>query len=650
MLSCWIVDTIRIHKKIHDNHMNNAYKKILYNEYISYDMLIEQFGTDVKIRCLGVMLTNYYIMSRYNTEIFSKQKTEASAIKKTEANATKKTAQHASYRAGHKLIPMTLNDVSGAGDITRSVWNEVYTQAICSNLVLDMITPGLSIINTWSILSGIDETIYDNKASYDKYENSRKAVVVNNQIEESTKELTDIKQEEFAGVKDYIASALEYSRKNIILSPYALLITSEYCGRTIADTISIASNPEMHEASPRIINIFHNVDAFAKMAFEFVYTLFCINSKSGIMQGDLHLNNATIHVVSNAKLLMNNPLSVIYHLGKETETRKTNNIKKTNKNNVEISLKKGDADTLNASYSDDGLDSELIQIEDIADNPKINNTEINNPKINNPKINGATQIGPDVSFIFPYVGTYATIIDFSRSIVINDANIIKDFGTVYANKFMIHQRVRIIDLISFNLPDFYKQFKKEIERLIEDDIYIFGKALSVLDSYTLFSRIEHQLKQPQYKNTIKPADGVFKLLNTLISTSHNLLISNLNQIIKGFSKNTSDFDWPNRELLDVFIDYRTPPDFQNLEKWINKKTIDVYSYTNNIGSDIRSFSTYPPWSQMDLRMKHRKALNISTLNVEEFTKISHELSLSITQDEIDLSLGDCFKAPDNKIK
>ena len=76
------------------------------------------------------------------------------------------------------------------------------------------------------------------------------------------------------------------------MSNVALCIVSEYIGRTVADIPHLMINSSFYNKV--FTNVFSNIGHFRKYMFEIIYSLYCMNSKCGVIHGDLHLNNATM--------------------------------------------------------------------------------------------------------------------------------------------------------------------------------------------------------------------------------------------------------------------------------------------------------------------------------------------------------------------
>ena len=126
----------------------------------------------------------------------------------------------------------------------------------------------------------------------------------------------------FRKLNERIEDSIEYCQEDIIMSEVSLGLISEYVGRTIADVINLSHNSPTYHGY--LGNPFSDggIDYFSKYMFEFCYNLYCLNTKLGVIHGDLHLNNATIHTLYYKNYqdvsALNQP-QVLYVLGNNDE-------------------------------------------------------------------------------------------------------------------------------------------------------------------------------------------------------------------------------------------------------------------------------------------------------------------------------------------
>lgn len=315
LIACWFVETINIVFNQKINHVNKLFKVIMKqndkkeieNDVQYFNSIIEKYTPDV-INMLYNNLNCYTVRSRVGSKSLMK--------------------------VGQKIIPLNLSEVQNPFNIKYKPWKEYLISEKVQSLVLNGICAGLPLLGDYFYIKNTRKTLFDNYVQYMKLEHSEQAVGIARKLIEAQrstfktkeasikmhngKEIVQIKNNavlkaykdddegpdsyqdieewlsnKFKVLHEKIDDPIEYAREDIIMSEMALCITSEYVGRTFYDAINISLVNE--KFAKEIGNIFINYDFWAKYIFELVYALYCLNSKKGIIHGDLHLNNFTIH-------------------------------------------------------------------------------------------------------------------------------------------------------------------------------------------------------------------------------------------------------------------------------------------------------------------------------------------------------------------
>jgi len=239
---------------------------------------------------------------------------------------------------GLKLIPLNIKEVQDPIKLKYKPWREFLITQRAGDLVINAIAPGFAVVGDWMYIKNSRKGLYDNISQYKKmqhseiakdivhilYEAQRNTYFAKSSIDiesKSEKRFKEWVSGKFKKLNEKINGSIDYCIEDIIMSEVTLAFTSEYLGRTIADTLKIIEFNEKYDSY--IGNPLSNkgnaksdgYDYFAKYMFEICYNLYCMNTKLGIIHNDLHLNNAVIGAVyySNYKANMNikNP-SVLY--------------------------------------------------------------------------------------------------------------------------------------------------------------------------------------------------------------------------------------------------------------------------------------------------------------------------------------------------
>lgn len=302
-MACWIYDFYQIHNKIIENHVNPAYQYLIYRpeEIKVYDDIIASIGRDGYWGLLNKLSRFYPDLNASGRNIIG-------------------------IECGQKIFPLTIFEAVKLDDIHFNVWREIYITNLCSNLVLNLISPSFPFINNWFYVQNSHGGLFDNIAMHDKYLHSNIANDITTQLKNADKlnYLSGDKRKgyinsKFMKLSRAIQKGIIYSDSNIKLTDLSICVTSEYVGRTLRDIPILIAN---HEFQPGLDLLFTDYDIFAKHMFEFIYGFYCMNSKAGVMHGDLHMNNATIYRLyvmldSKGQSYVNNP-RIVYIVDSST--------------------------------------------------------------------------------------------------------------------------------------------------------------------------------------------------------------------------------------------------------------------------------------------------------------------------------------------
>jgi hypothetical protein len=262
-ISCWLSDYFKIKQGIFPNHQNPAFKSVINSESSSklYAAVLAKIGIE-KYWDLSLKIGHW--------------------------------KQDINLEVGQKLFPLTYDEVRNWENPSFTTWRELYFTSMCSNLVLNLICPSFPLISNWFYIPNMRETIFDNHAMHLKYEHSQVVEEAIDLLERSDSLLTDENDdpytERFAYLSKQINESIMYGEGYILLSNIALCMISEYTGHTFRDEF-------------RLRNKFHlelsETEMLTKYTFDIMYALYCMNSKVGLIHGDLHLNNITVKQMGN---------------------------------------------------------------------------------------------------------------------------------------------------------------------------------------------------------------------------------------------------------------------------------------------------------------------------------------------------------------
>lgn len=422
----WLFDYYNIHNNIEENHMNEAYKRVIYNDGEDVDTLTQVLDKlDVQFYIMTTQLSTYY--HRINMQ-----------------RTTRST------QCGTKLHLLTALEIVSQGNILFETWREIYISQKLSDLVLNFIMAGAPFHVGWFYVHGVHPGLFDNKAMHDKFIHSNIATEMSNQLRDIDRgNYIDRRRErgtissKFHRVSNNLQRAIVYADANLRLTSLAVCTVSEYAGRTWMDIPILAAGADKTDThaglsvtlgatktggksgakSTDTSNVKQSVGPdvrrsttalpynppegnLRRYVWDLIYTLHCVSTRMGIIHGDLHLNNITINQ--------------LYDLKK---------IKMSWASNIAIFVVDG------------------------------------------------------VCYQFPHYGAYSTIIDFSRAIICDREMITRDFGQIFADQFFFEQNTRVVQLIHKYYPKLAADKDYEILAVMKtrpDDIYRLLPAIDMM--------------------------------------------------------------------------------------------------------------------------------------------------------------------------
>jgi len=194
------------------------------------------------------------------------------------------------YQCGHKIIPLSINEVNNVQNIRFNAWREYFIVSLTNNLIINNISPSFPVLGMWFLINGnniID--LFENESMKTKFRNSELAKKMMIELNKNIKYIP--KNNRFINIIKKF-NEINTHANDIIMSNYALIIFMEKIGTTMYDVPRFYTTRDTYKK--QIGNMFTDYYIFSKYMFEIIYALYCINYKLGIMHGDLHLNNIVL--------------------------------------------------------------------------------------------------------------------------------------------------------------------------------------------------------------------------------------------------------------------------------------------------------------------------------------------------------------------
>ena len=515
----WFNTIYNVYLNFVENHINEKFKKIMYKhskeDLIFFKSLIKKYS--LKQMELLRYLSNNVLTGRTLSDNRPKNK------------------------IGQKIIPLTIAETQNPFDIRYKPWREYLISIYLSNFIVNRISPGFFITNSWFYIKNSRKGLYDNDIQYEKMHRSDLAIQITelltraqiytqeNVIDKKkldkkiNKTINSYISNKFNTLYDKIQDPINYAKEEIIMSNVTLSIISEYVGRTIWDVMLSSKSSDYFNKLIGDPFSLAGYPIFTKYMFELCYNLYCMNSIAGIIHGDLHLNNATINSIS-----YNN------------NTRNINDVKNP---------------------------TELYVIGD-----------------------------ENNQYIFKTSGYFLCIIDFSRSIIIpekisnfTDTSLPKSFNTNKDMKqFYKDQSERLLNLY-FDYTSDNESQKDELIILFKNNFEAVFKLLTSLD---VFGFTDKLLKMFSMKNSsiIKPHINCIKLLEKINKISQKFFTEEMNKLIsdKSYEKTVLDMEWPLQIIIKNCF-YENSIFNSDVGDIIN-----IFNYNNKLKYSLNKLENYPP--------------------------------------------------------
>lgn len=564
LIVCWFVEFINVMYNIKINHINRLFRVIM------------KFKDKIEVKADIDFMNS--LMTKYGNK-----------VDKLHNNLNCYTTiatigSHTLMKFGQKIIPLNLGEIQNPFNIKYKPWREYLISEKIQSLVLNGICAGVPFIADYFYIKNTRKTLFDNFVQYMKLEHSEQAIGIARKLLEAQRstfkvksidntgpsESTEVRKndklintykgdDEVQGPDSYqeieewlsgkfrlmhekINDPIEYAREEIIMSEMSLCIISEYVGRTFYDALNISLENEKYRLE--IGNIYENYDIWAKYIFELVYTLYCLNSHEGIIHGDLHLNNFTIHPLyfSGFKDLatIKNP-HMMYVLDKQ--------------HYYAFPSKQYHVVVIDFSRS--------IVRPSMLD--RFENFELVNAK----KLK--SELKDKIMLIRPE----------ERA------------------EFFHEQVVRVIKFYEMYFPDFTMSKKSQLSLLFLNNFDLLFPIIGGFDTYIALNNIILFFNRggfdKKYSRNFKLIEDIVSMVETDLTTNVEILLSNPKTIT------TTNIQYTNKKVLDTFFkDYEViTPTKNNMNEFVkNNNVIDVSIFENKQIYNFINFEKYPEYTKV----------------------------------------------------
>ena len=298
----WLELMLKIYYNIVENHINDKFKYIFF-KYKKEDF--EFFNSRIK----NYDKNNLIILRRLCNNILHNKLNKKNTLK-----------------IGQKIIPLTISEAQKPFNIKFKPWREYMISIHLSDYVINNISAGFFLTNSWFYIKNSRKGLFDNDIQFKKMKRSEIALQITELLNraqlytyDSIIDKTGISSHDvdswisnkFKELSNKIQDPIDYAKQDIIMSNVALCMISEYVGRTLWDFMLLSKSSTYYNNLVGCPFSKKGYPYFAKYMFELCYNLYAINSISGIIHGDLHLNNVTINTIKYGDIEIQNP-QVLY--------------------------------------------------------------------------------------------------------------------------------------------------------------------------------------------------------------------------------------------------------------------------------------------------------------------------------------------------
>lgn len=509
----WFNNCMNTHLNFVDNHINIKFKKIMF-KYINEDLIFFKNLFDI------YSSEKMFLLWNISNNVINGREMPENPIKN---------------KIGQKLIPLSIAESQNPFDIRYQPWREYLISIYFSNFIVNNISPGFFIMNSWFYIKNSRKGLYDNEIQYEKMRRSELAIQITELLNRAqiytntnitdraiTNAINTKLSQKFKTLYDKIQNPIDYAKEDIIMSNVALCFISEYVGRTIWDALLSSKKSEYYN---KLIGNPFSLDGFpifSKYIFELCYNLYCMNSIAGVIHGDLHLNNATINTVNY------------------------------NKSKSVLDIKNP---------------SDLY----VLDNEKS-------------------------QYLFKTSGYFLCIIDFSRSIILPekisnfvDDSLPKSFSKqTDMKKFHIDQSKRLLNMYLNNIDE-NSLCKDDLLSLFKNNFESVFKLLTSLDVYGFTDKLL-KMYRLNNSNVIKPHKKCIQLLEKIKSESEKFFIVEMNKFIldKSYEKNITEMEWP---ILTIIKNCFYENLVENTEEIGD--IINVFNSSNKLKYSLNKLENFP---------------------------------------------------------
>lgn len=462
---------------------------------------------------------------------------------------------------GQKIIPLRTKEVEDLQNIRYNVWREIYIGSIVGDLVLNNISPSFPLFKDYTMLYS------DPENSKELYDNIINHIKIDHSVTAGkiVRDLEDVRRQTF--ILDPI------KKKELYIS---------YRFEGLSDTIEIP------------------MDYAEKNIIMSNYAVCLLNEHLGTTFGDL----PNIMRVQMIRWRMGPMFSNVFYFAKYMFEC----LYGLYSMNYHLGFIHSDLHVNNATTFDKKL---LVNMRTGELHPNVKNPHI----IYN--VHGE-------HYVFPHLGRYASIIDFSRA-VIDEKHLTSHFPKKVARDILTKEKKYIISRYQQLLPDFFRDNESSLRAAVEDLFPVVFKLFSAIDAFVFSQGMKHLIEtqvlgDPEnmklYGDRVVIEEHIIPLLTKIHEIAFEQLTTSMFKVITRKIISVDDLEWPNAIIIRECYKYARVGTYNPLENPIGTGTdvdtgtgtdaitlIDYFNIDNELKYNTRNYEDFPPMCKLDEAIK-----------------------------------------------
>lgn len=260
-------------------------------------------------------------------------------------------------------------------------------------------------------------------------------------------------------------------------------------------------------------------------------------------------------------------------------------------------------------------------------------------------------------YVFPHIGRYGCIIDFSRGIV-SEEQLSETFSKRVVRDIINKEKKRILQKYEYLLPDFFRDNESSLRAAVEDlfptvfklfsaiDMFIFSQgAIQMIKAHVLGDPVNMQA----YGDRVTIEEHILPLLEKIHEITFEQLTSEMFKVISRKVIKPEDIEWPNAVIIRecfayakvgtydvsqsfIGLTYNNEPDPDNAN--FNPSRISLIDYfvaENPMPYNVRDYKDFPPLCKLDKAIEMK--LSITEIMVDNWKKYNKYLEQESLEDK-----------------